>query len=386
MQKSRANSEAARTVADLEREIDAQLRLAEAVRSSDRIKVRDVTIDNDVAKFARSHKLAEDDPKLDEYRAARSRQYAEAVKDEARQTTLAYDATLRFKDELAKLNEQRASGVLSEEAYARRYRELEQDKLAASRDWQDGAIRAVRAYADEASNAAASAERAMSGALRASEDAFVKWAMTGKLAGQDLFNSLAEEALRAAWRMSVVAPLFGGAGGGIFGSLISGLGGWLSGGSGGGDSVPVPDTGAFAIAHTGGLIGLDRLETRSFDPAVFIGAPRFHRGGLVPGEVPIIAQKGEEVLTRGDPRHRFNLRPRDDAPVTVSVPVSVNIQTPQGTQARTAQRRDSGGGLTLDIIVEQITDAISGDIVRGQGIAPVLERQYGLNRANGAYR
>jgi len=102
--------------------------------------------------------------------------------------------------------------------------------------------------------------------------------------------------------------------------------------------------------------------------------------------VPIIAQKGEEVLTRGDPRHRFNLRSREDAPVTVSVPVSVNIQTPQGTQARTAQRRDSGGGLTLDIIVEQITDAISGDIVRGQGIAPVLERQYGLNRANGAYR
>jgi hypothetical protein len=53
---------------------------------------------------ARSHKLAEDDPQGGEYRAARSRQYAEAVKDEAQQTNLAYDATVRFKDELAKLN------------------------------------------------------------------------------------------------------------------------------------------------------------------------------------------------------------------------------------------------------------------------------------------
>ncbi|WP_245644326.1 hypothetical protein [Magnetospirillum moscoviense] len=79
VQKSRANNDTVRAVADLEREIDAQVRLAEAVRGSDRTKVRDVTIDNDVAKFARSHKLSEDDPKLDEYRAARSRQYAESV-------------------------------------------------------------------------------------------------------------------------------------------------------------------------------------------------------------------------------------------------------------------------------------------------------------------
>lgn len=39
------------------------------------------------------------------------------------------------------------------------------------------------------------------------------------------------------------------------------------------------------------------------------GAPRFHTGGIVglrPDEVPIIAQRGEEVLTAADPRHRNN--------------------------------------------------------------------------------
>ena len=41
----------------------------------------------------------------------------------------------------------------------------------------------------------------------------------------------------------------------------------------------------------------------------FAAAARFHTGGIAglrPDEVPIIAQRGEEILTRGDPRHRAN--------------------------------------------------------------------------------
>ena len=34
-----------------------------------------------------------------------------------------------------------------------------------------------------------------------------KWAMTGKFSVKDLFNTIAEEALRAAYRMAVVGPL-----------------------------------------------------------------------------------------------------------------------------------------------------------------------------------
>lgn len=392
VQKSRANNETARAVADLEREIDAQMRLAEAVRSGERNRARDVTIHTDVAKFARSHKLAEDDPRVGEYRAARSRQYAEAVKDEAQQTNLAYDATLRFKDELAKLNEQRASGALSEEAYARRYKELEQDKLAASRDWQDGAIRAVRAYVDEASNAAASAERAMSGALRASEDAFVKWATTGKLAGQDLFNSLAEEALRAAWRMAVVAPLFGGAGGGLFGGMIAGIGSFFSGGatagtSSGGGSVPVPSTGNFAIAHSGGLVGLDRLESRRYSASVFVGAPRYHTGGLVAGERPIIARVGEGVFT---PRQMDNADrllgvalSRPAAATNVQVTVHNNAGN---TEAKAQWSQGADGSVQIDIFVEEIEGRMNRRIARGEGMAPMLEQRYGLNPVAGSYR
>lgn len=66
-------------------------------------------------------------------------------------------------------------------------------------------------------------------------------------------------------------------------------------------------------AHTGGLIGSKRAgsgnRTRNVNPAVFATAMRYHTGGIVglaPNEVPIIAKKGEEMLTEDDPRHMLN--------------------------------------------------------------------------------
>lgn len=61
--------------------------------------------------------------------------------------------------------------------------------------------------------------------------------------------------------------------------------------------------------HTGGIAGQDRTFTRTVAPAFFNGAVRYHTGGvagLKPDEVPAILQRGEEVLTKGDPRHRAN--------------------------------------------------------------------------------
>ncbi|CUW39671.1 putative Phage-related minor tail protein [Magnetospirillum sp. XM-1] len=393
LQQSRTRSGAAQSIADLEREIKAAQALAEAMRSGDRARVRDVTIDNDTAKFARSRGLQDGDPKIAEYRDARARQYAEAVKDEAHQTNLAYDASVRFRDELAKLDEQRASGALTEEAYTRRYKELERDKLEASREWKDGAMRALQDYADEATNAALNAERAMTGALRASEDAFVQWATTGKMSGRDLFNSLAEEALRAAWRMSVVAPFFGGASGGFgfLGSMFSGIGSMFSGGSGAGasassgGSAPVPDTGNFAIAHTGGILGADRLDHRSDRPAAWASAPRYHTGGLIAGERRIIAKDGEGVFTPRQMDNADRLLSAAMSQPPVGITVNVNNSAPNA-QARAQWSQGGGGRMQLDIFVEEIETRMGRNIARGEGIAPTMERRYGLNPAAGAYR
>lgn len=62
------------------------------------------------------------------------------------------------------------------------------------------------------------------------------------------------------------------------------------------------------VAHQGGIAG-NIAAVRQVSPYLFMGAPRYHTGGIAglgPNEVPAVLQKGEEVLTRQDPRHRDN--------------------------------------------------------------------------------
>lgn len=290
-----------------------------------------------------------------------------------------------YRDVLIELGDLLANAAIDQETYARAVEETERRKLDASTEWRDGAVRAVRDYVEEASNAARTAEQAVTKSLQAGEDAFVKWATTGKLAAGGLFNTMAEEALRAAWRMSVIKP-FGGMLEGLFSSIGSGIAGWFSGGSTGGTTAPV-DTGLILEAHSGGVVGHDALRRRDVDPGLFRSAERFHGGGLAglrSGEVPIVALRGEEVLTRDDPRHRFNLA-RSQNGVTVVVQPTVTNTVPN-TQARTETRRGPGGELMIDVFVEQMEMLMSRKIGRGEGMAPTLERRYGLNPVAGAYR
>lgn len=87
--------------------------------------------------------------------------------------------------------------------------------------------------------------------------------------------------------------LFSGPNGGLTPGIFSGL---FGGGSAG---APAAGTGFLAsLYHSGGVVGRDGTP-RLVNPAVFSGARRYHTGGLVPGEVPAILQRGERVLTRG---------------------------------------------------------------------------------------
>jgi hypothetical protein len=62
------------------------------------------------------------------------------------------------------------------------------------------------------------------------------------------------------------------------------------------------------VAHSGGIAG-SLGRTREIDPNWFIGAPRYHDGGMAglqPNEVPAILERGEEVLDSKNPRHIMN--------------------------------------------------------------------------------
>lgn len=92
----------------------------------------------------------------------------------------------------------------------------------------------------------------------------------------------------------------------LFNAISGGIGGGGSGGIGGSIASWVT-----SLFHEGGIIGSPSASgTRSVNPMIFANAQRYHGGGIIgdlkPGEVPIIAMKDEEMLTRDDPRHSLN--------------------------------------------------------------------------------
>ena len=148
--------------------------------------------------------------------------------------------------EIAELNDLLRAGAIDQETYARAMEQTRDRMLRTSREWTDGVKRALRDYADEATDAARAAEEVTTTALQGMEDALVQFASTGKVEFQSLADSIMADITRIAVRQSITGPLASvlggsmgaGAGGGLFGGGGGGLfgagGGGPSGGGGGG--------------------------------------------------------------------------------------------------------------------------------------------------------
>ncbi|MER8924344.1 phage tail length tape measure family protein [Mesorhizobium sp. M0859] len=123
--------------------------------------------------------------------------------------------------------------------------------------------------------------------------AFAQAIADGENAVQAFFNALLQgiaEFLIEIGKAIIKQALF---------NAISGAGG--SGGIGGFIT---------SLFHGGGVVGSSSGSgSKAVNPMIFAGAQRFHGGGIAglgPNEVPIIALKDEEVITRDDPRHISN--------------------------------------------------------------------------------
>jgi len=258
--------------------------------------------------------------------------------------------------------------------------ELARANVEYQRSFDYGLRSSLRTYIEDATNAAKQAERAVTGAFKSMEDAMVQFVTTGKVDFNSLANSIIADLVRIQIQKMITLPLAG---------WMSGLN--LFGGSGGnglGGAFPAGATdlmsGGTMVAHTGGLIGSDVLATRSVELQHFDGAQRFHTGGLVAGEVPIIAQPGEAVFTPGQLRALGGALEKNN-PSPVKVLVNVTNHAP-GVDARVQTTQQPDGSTRLDVIVEQIEARMNRSINQGVGIAPTLERRYGLNPAVGALR
>lgn len=118
-----------------------------------------------------------------------------------------------------------------------------------------------------------------------------------------------------------------------------------------------------SIFHDGGIAG-GPAPSRAVPASVFAGAPRYHGGGiagLAPDEVPAILQRGEPVFPRGT---KF----MND--------ISVNVINNAGAEV-SAQRKVSGGTVTIDVLVDRALEKKIGQ--RGSGSNKAIRQTFGAS-------
>ncbi|MGL5629797.1 MAG: hypothetical protein ACRDDO_11765, partial [Plesiomonas shigelloides] len=170
-------------------------------------------------------------------------------------------------------------------------------------------------FASTASNGLDSMAKAFGNVINGTHD--LKAGFEGAM---DAFRVFASDFLRQIANMIAQQAILKALQGGSFGSTIAGL-----------------------FNHTGGVVGTHG-QVKPVSPSWFSNATRYHTGGvagLKPDEVPTVLQKGEEVLTRDDPRHRYNQGQSSQQASNIKIintidsssVVSEGLATPSGEQA-----------------------------------------------------
>ncbi|MBF0340227.1 MAG: hypothetical protein HQL95_04610 [Magnetococcales bacterium] len=194
------------------------------------------------------------------------------------QMNRANDYLLDYKMKLEELDKAKATGILTDRAYAEQAKKNQREMLAGSREWSDGAKLAIMDYLDEAGNAAKQSQRLFSKAFQGMEDALVEFVATGKMNFTNFAQSIANDLLRIQIQNNITIPLAKAMDSG--GGLLSTIGGWFG-----------------LKFHEGGVVGESRGPSALVPSGAFAQAPRLHGGGLAADEVPAILQRGEGVFT-----------------------------------------------------------------------------------------
>jgi hypothetical protein len=168
-----------------------------------------------------------------------------------------------------------------------------------------------------------------------------------KLMAQNIVTAITQMVVNMSIAMPIARALQG-----VLGAFLPSGGGLAAAMAGNAGSIPNPNawTGltSVSVGHTGGIVG-NLTASRYIHPAYFDDAPRFHSGGLVSGEVPIIAKQGEGVFT-----------PEQMAAMGGKSTTQVNIYNyANNTTVQQNKRTQSGGADIVNVIVKTVNDAMA---------------------------
>lgn len=285
----------------------------------------------------------------------------EAVRETAQEHVKAiesFDAYNRKVEEAKEIIEGLRTPTEEYLAQLERYRELfeggflTQEQFAAAVKQQaksfEEAQQKLSELGDEGDELATKMEAAARGWGEEFSTQLARMVTQGKADFKQLADTAIQELLRILIYQKLVQP------------ALEGLG-LVEGDSGSG-------TTSAGTAHTGGVAG-NLSSRRSVPSALFVGAPRYHTGGIAGmrnDEVPAILRRGERVLSPAQTR-AYNAGGGGPSAIEVSI---TNNGTPQ--QATRQQGRLEGDRFVVSVTTD--------DIVNGGTTDRVLRQTYGLKR------
>lgn len=218
-----------------------------------------------------------------------------------------------------------------------------QQRLAEARsDWTLGADRAFLEYQEQAANAADLSYTVFSDAFKGMEDAFVRFAQTGKLSFKDMADSIIADLARIAAKQAVLSLI-----GAIGGMIVPASPYWAEGGYTGAGGKYQPA----GVVHKGEVVWSQRDVARAGGVAAVEAMRLGRRGYAEGGHVgPAIAPGGSsgglkvEVINNGSPM-----------------------------SASASQQRLPDGSQLIRVVL----DAVADDVARGGRVAQAGKTRFG---------
>jgi phage-related minor tail protein len=204
-------------------------------------------------------------------------------------------------------------------------------------------------------------KNAIDGYSRDMSRSLAEFAVSGKMSFGDMIQDMTMRMLQFVNQRYIFDPLFkslSGAldsGGGISGFLGS-IGSIFNGG----------------VSASAGAYGIDE------NPYLNFGGARATGGPVSAGKTYLVGERGMELFT---PNTSGSITPNNK--MSGNQVVNIQVIEAEGTRANVQQQQNPDGTMSIKLIVEQLYGVMNRDLQRGNGIAPTLERRYGLNRMAG---
>lgn len=248
-------------------------------------------------------------------------------------------------------------------------------------NWLNGASRAFANYADSAADVAGQTANLFTRAFQGMEDALVSFVMTGKLDFKSLAESIISDLIRIQIRASMVQMLGGASGGGgLFGTLVSGVSSFFGGGASASSSATAADVGGWMDSgatlsfgggrERGGSVAagtMYEVNEAGVPELLNIGQRQYLMMGQQSGSVvPLAGYSGGAVANAGGGQAA--------APMQIDVQV---INQGQPAQAEATVERQSDGRALVKVILREV----AGDMAAGGVTARAVKQRFALQEA-----